>query len=827
MESNLVIKVKYGDTLRRFSACINENRQLDLDMAGLRAKIFDLFSFTSDAELALTYIDEDGDVITLADDDDLHDVTRQNLKFLRINVQLNIADFSKSSARSSGTSTPLRSSQVQHPLQNINTCASEFLKSLPEPLLDAISKLSLDLASKALSTNPLLTDLVDHLSKVRQSFLDASSQTSVASGTNRQGGSSEGLVAPLVPTMQNPSTDGGLRYIFSQSASANLVCKGGQETGAGNVVSGVKTQVIPESVTVDLNLESTSESDLSGSTGVKSSPALSNVVAGDDKNDKIRVNDHSKKGVSFPVLDDPKRNAQYYHTNASAKNLSNECPFSGVSIANDPVVPPYSQPGTFNWCHMPFSGMSGIFHRGVQCDGCGIHPITGPRFKSKVKEDYDLCGICFSKMGNEADYIRMDRPVSYRHPRCIKSIGAGGPALPNIWRSHGMKFGRPKLDSRFVLDVNILDGTVMAPSTPFTKIWRMRNSGNLPWPNCSKLVWIGGDKFSDAVSVDIETPMEGVPIDGELDIAVDFTAPELPGRYISYWRMASPSGTKFGQRVWVLIQVDESLKDSICGSLQGLNLNLPPASCGLRDFMDMDSGSAVDVTMPITPMVDQQSNKEQVPAYGINNHLLVVDDVSVSSPIQAPAFAPPEALLAALTQKAPSSLPLESPTASVSAQTPLASVSVLPSSAHAPPKYPSPSSEAYPIIAQGVPTPESSTPVSVDDFLLAGSTQPPTTLPEVMPSSSQDSVESSVLEQTLLKELEAMGFKQVDLNKEVLRLNEYDLEKSIEDLCGVAEWDPILEELQEMGFCDAETNKKLLKKNDGSIKRVVMDLLTG
>lgn len=47
----------------------------------------------------------------------------------------------------------------------------------------------------------------------------------------------------------------------------------------------------------------------------------------------------------------------------------------------------------------------------------------------------------------------------------------------------------------------------------------------------------------------------GVAVGNELDIAVDFKAPEQPGRYISYWRMGSPSGVKFGQRVWVLIQV--------------------------------------------------------------------------------------------------------------------------------------------------------------------------------------------------------------------------------------------------------------------------------
>jgi hypothetical protein len=67
------------------------------------------------------------------------------------------------------------------------------------------------------------------------------------------------------------------------------------------------------------------------------------------------------------------------------------------------------------------------------------------------------------------------------------------------------------------------------------------------------------------------------------------------------------------------------------------------------------------------------------------------------------------------------------------------------------------------------------------------------------PSSSvQQEVSRYKGEDVLLKELEDMGFKQIDLNKEVLRLNKYDLEQSVEDLCGLSEWDPLLEELKEM-----------------------------
>ncbi|KAL6973189.1 hypothetical protein U1Q18_027369 [Sarracenia purpurea var. burkii] len=87
-----------------------------------------------------------------------------------------------------------------------------------------------------------------------------------------------------------------------------------------------------------------------------------------------------------------------------------------VSPCNGSRVPPFKR--SYNHSE----GMGGIFHRGVRCDGCGAYPITGPRFKSKVKEDYDLCSICFVEMGNRADYIRMDRPVAYRCPYLSKGF---------------------------------------------------------------------------------------------------------------------------------------------------------------------------------------------------------------------------------------------------------------------------------------------------------------------------------------------------------------------------------------------------------------------
>ncbi|XP_004503199.1 protein JOKA2-like [Cicer arietinum] len=108
MDSAMVIKVKYEDTLRRFSASVEENSRLDLNMVGLRAKISSIFNFTAYANFILRYVDEDGDLVNLVDDDDLRDVMRQQLKFLRIDVHMINNSGGKSDADgSSGSATPL------------------------------------------------------------------------------------------------------------------------------------------------------------------------------------------------------------------------------------------------------------------------------------------------------------------------------------------------------------------------------------------------------------------------------------------------------------------------------------------------------------------------------------------------------------------------------------------------------------------------------------------------------------------------------------------------------------------------------------------------
>lgn len=42
-------------------------------------------------------------------------------------------------------------------------------------------------------------------------------------------------------------------------------------------------------------------------------------------------------------------------------------------------------------------------HPNVVCDGCQVSPIVGPRFRSLVRQDYDLCESCMKKKENERE----------------------------------------------------------------------------------------------------------------------------------------------------------------------------------------------------------------------------------------------------------------------------------------------------------------------------------------------------------------------------------------------------------------------------------------
>ncbi|KAF3436929.1 hypothetical protein FNV43_RR19682 [Rhamnella rubrinervis] len=191
-------EVQYRDMLRRFSAKVDEDYKLDIDMNGLRAKIFSLFGFSPDADLTLTYIDEDGDEVTLIDDDELHDVMNQELDFVMIYVVLNDEKWDKLPTSLSERVTALRYPRRPPTLAGLSSgCAAsiaELLKSLLDPLLEELSRLALDAITKAASSRPLRM-VRDPSSRSRSRLLnDAAAATSKGSNASKDETRPEELV---------------------------------------------------------------------------------------------------------------------------------------------------------------------------------------------------------------------------------------------------------------------------------------------------------------------------------------------------------------------------------------------------------------------------------------------------------------------------------------------------------------------------------------------------------------------------------------------------------------------------------------------------------
>jgi hypothetical protein len=123
----------------------------------------------------------------------------------------------------------------------------------------------------------------------------------------------------------------------------------------------------------------------------------------------------------------------------------------------------------------------------------------------------------------------------------------------------------------FVDDVTIADGTEFKPGTKFTKTWRLRNGSDCPWTTEYELVFFDGDLMGAEESY----PLLGEVQPGEeVDISIEFTAPEVEGSYRSDWRLKSPSGVIFGTGA----DGDQSFFVEIVISSEVEDLDLGPAT---------------------------------------------------------------------------------------------------------------------------------------------------------------------------------------------------------------------------------------------------------
>lgn len=237
---------------------------------------------------------------------------------------------------------------------------------------------------------------------------------------------------------------------------------------------------------------------------------------------------------------------------------------------------------------------SGVRHHAI-CDACEAQ-IVGIRYKCTVCPDYDLCEACEPRPGvhDPSHYflkLRSQLPWNMEHSRLLQPqpIRLGRPSRCPYFQQQQQQqqqtqpqhpsplqpqpegkpqpqFHRPRfhhgcsrfaLSARFIADVSVEDGSVLAPNVPFVKVWRLRNDGDRAWPEGTSLTHIFGPRLATSATV----PVPALPAGEEVDIAVEMVSPAEPGHYVSNWRLSSPRGYKFGHRIWADINVAQPAEE--------------------------------------------------------------------------------------------------------------------------------------------------------------------------------------------------------------------------------------------------------------------------
>lgn len=97
------------------------------------------------------------------------------------------------------------------------------------------------------------------------------------------------------------------------------------------------------------------------------------------------------------------------------------------------------------------------------------------------------------------------------------------------------------------------ENNTVPPNTTFQKVWRVQNNGDESWPLGCYLQFTAGDQLSSVQRI----PAPPLSPSATAELAVQMTSPSTPGIFQSKWRMITPSGSYFGDIIWVILTVCE------------------------------------------------------------------------------------------------------------------------------------------------------------------------------------------------------------------------------------------------------------------------------
>jgi len=224
-----------------------------------------------------------------------------------------------------------------------------------------------------------------------------------------------------------------------------------------------------------------------------------------------------------------------------------------------------------------------ILHLSVTCDGCGVKPIRGLRFKCAVCNNFDYCADCEykNKDFHQHPFIMIRKP-EIAPISCTCIIPESVPILQNniinnrdyslldvIEENLQVNSNRfNSLSQSFVADVKELNSECLNCNnfqlicTEGTKeivtSIKLRNNGSKPWPKPVFLACINQESTAFGKTVPIKIKVD---MNKENNIEVKICSKDLTaGNYESVWQLQNEKNECFGCKVKFNVTIEKIQK---------------------------------------------------------------------------------------------------------------------------------------------------------------------------------------------------------------------------------------------------------------------------
>jgi len=170
----------------------------------------------------------------------------------------------------------------------------------------------------------------------------------------------------------------------------------------------------------------------------------------------------------------------------------------------------------------------------------------------------------------------------------------------------------------FVEDVSVPDGADLNPQQPFTKTWRLRNTGSCTWDADYRLVFTGGDQLGGPDSVALALTPPGAT----LDVSVELVAPPVKGAFAGLFEIRNPAGEMVPvgklKSIWVRITVGggPELPPAAATSIAGT----PPVPRGGR-LGECEYTENADYVQALANLINAARRDAKIRALQLNSQL--------------------------------------------------------------------------------------------------------------------------------------------------------------------------------------------------------------